>query len=57
VDHNALSAVFTGAFRFIHINVVNQFPEKRCGQGLHFHELTDSVDELILANSILIISN
>ena len=30
VDHNALSAVFTGAFRFIHINVVDQFPEQRC---------------------------
>ena len=30
VDHNALGAVFAGAHRFIHINVVNQFPKQRC---------------------------
>ena len=49
VDHDALGAVFASALRFIHINVVDQFPEQRCGQGLHFHELAYGMDELILA--------
>ena len=46
VDHDALGAVLAGAFRFVHINVVNQLPEKRYGQGLHFHALADSMNEL-----------
>ena len=27
VDHDSLGAVLAGTFRFVHINVVNQFPE------------------------------
>ena len=48
VDHNALSAVLAVSLCFVHINVVDQFPEQRCGQGLHLHKLADSMDELIL---------
>lgn len=28
VDHNALGAVLTDAFRFMYINVVDQFPQQ-----------------------------
>ena len=32
VDHNALGAVLAGTLRFVHIDMVDQFPEKWCGQ-------------------------
>ena len=48
VDHDALGAALASAFRFLHINMVNQFPEERCDQGLHLHEFAYGMDELIL---------
>lgn len=47
MDQNPLRTVLAGAFRFIHINVVDKFPQKWCSQRIHFHELSNRMDELI----------
>ena len=41
VDNNSLRSAFAFAFCFKHINMVYQFPEKRCGQSVHSHEPAD----------------
>ena len=41
IDNDSLCSAFASTLCFKHINVVNEFPEKRCGQGVHSHESAD----------------
>lgn len=46
VDNNSLCSAFAGALCFKHINVVNEFPEKRCGQKVHSQKIADCLSEV-----------
>ena len=41
IDNDSLGSVFACALRFKHINAVDQFTQKRCGQPVHSHEPAD----------------
>ena len=45
INYDSLCSAFAGAFCFKHINVVNEFPEKRCGQGVHSQKIADCLSE------------
>ena len=45
VDNDSLCSAFAFALCFKHINVVNEFPEKRCGQGVHSQKIADCLSE------------
>ena len=47
VDNDSLCSVFSFALCFKHINVVNEFPEKRCGQGVHSQKIADCLSEVL----------
>ena len=40
-DRNPLRPVLARTFRFVHVDMVDQFPQQRCGQRFHLHELAD----------------
>ena len=46
VDNDSLCSAFAFAFCFKHINVVNEFTQKRCGQGVHFQKIADCLSEV-----------
>ena len=41
VDYDSLGSAFAGALYFKHINVVNEFTQKRCGQSVHSQKNAD----------------
>lgn len=45
VDNDSLCSAFACTLCFKHINVVNEFPEKRCGQGVHSQKIADCLSE------------
>lgn len=46
VDYDSLSPAFAGALCFKHINVVDQFTQKRYGQGVHSQKIADCLSEV-----------
>ena len=48
IDDNTLHPILANAFRLVHINVVDQFTEKRYCQGFHLHKPVNSGNEAVL---------
>ena len=46
VDYDSLGSAFAGALYFKHINVVNEFTQKRCGQPVHSQKIADCRGEV-----------
>ena len=45
VDNDSLSSAFACTLCLKHINVVNEFTQKRCGQGVHSQKIADCLSE------------
>ena len=41
-----MAAVFAFAFRLVHSNMIDQFPDQRCGQFVHLHKAPNSGNEM-----------
>ena len=43
---DSLGAVFPGSLRFVHVDMVDQFPQQRRGQRFHLHKLPNDCEEM-----------
>lgn len=46
INNDSLGSAFTCTLCFKHINVVNEFPEKQRGQGVHSQKIVDCLSEV-----------
>ena len=47
IDNDSLGSVFTFAFRFENINMVDEFTQQRCGQPVLSHKPADCRSEIL----------